>query len=86
MFSELRAELLAHQQEEEARVPYVETVRETETHGGLNFPNISTDVQDDDADIFKRLDIPYRPTDEQEAMTGKVIDTDRENMQRALKQ
>ena len=45
-----------------------------------------TDLLIDDADIFKRLDIPWRPTDEQEAMTEKVIDTDKENLQKTVRQ
>ena len=40
----------------------------------------------DDVDIFKRLDIPWKPTDEQEAMTEKVIDTDKENLQKTVRQ
>ena len=45
----------------------------------------STDPLIDDADIFMRLDIPWNPTDEQEAMTEKVIDTDKENLQKTVR-
>ena len=62
------------------------TARETDTHGNLNIPDISTDLLDDNADIFRKLDIPWMPSDAQETITGKVIDSNKENMQRAIKQ
>ena len=45
----------------------------------------STDPLIDDADIFMRLDIPWNPTDEQEATTEKVIDIDKENLQKTVR-
>ena len=90
----MRDEFLEQQQEEETKVPYVEgqrlkneaIARETDTHVNLNIPDISIDLQDEYADIFRRLDIPWKPTDEQNIATGKPFDSDRENMQRAHKQ
>ena len=46
---------------------------------------ISIDLLDKDADIFRKLDIPWMPSDAQETTTGKVIDSDGENMQKAIK-
>ena len=94
VFLELRAELLKHQQEKETEVPYVEgqplkdeaTAREIDTHGKPSIPDISTDLLDEDAGIFRKLDIPWMPSDAQETTTGKFIDSDKENMQRAIKQ
>ena len=94
VFLELRAELLKHQPDEETEVPYVEgqslkdeaTAREIDTHGKPSIPDISTDLLDEHADIFRKLDIPWMPSDAQEGIIGKVIDSDKENMQRAIKQ
>ena len=47
---------------------------------------VSTDLLDEDAKMFRKLDIPWIPNDEQDTTTGKPFDSDRENMQRALKQ
>ena len=90
----MRDELLKQQQEEETEVPYVEvqplkdeaTARETDTHGNPSIPDVSINLLDEDADIFRKLDIPWMPSDAQETTTGKVIDSDRQNMQRAIKQ
>ena len=62
------------------------TLKNTNTHGNPSIPDISTDLLDEDADIFRKLDIPWMPSDAQETTKGKFIDSDRENMQRAIKQ
>ena len=94
VFLELRAELLKQQQEEETEVLYVEgqslkdeaTPKETYTQENPSIPDISTDLLDEDADIFKKLKIPWMPSDAQETIAGKPFDSDKENLQRTIKQ
>ena len=45
-----------------------------------------SNLLDEDEIIFKKLDIPWTPSSAQEGITGKVIDTDKENLQRAISQ
>jgi len=94
VFLELRAELLKQQQEEETEVLYVEgqslkdeaTPKETYTQENPSIPDISTDLLDEDADIFKKLKIPWMPSDAQETIARKPFDSDKENLQRTIKQ
>ena len=46
---------------------------------------ISTDLLGEDIDIFKKLDIPWTPDDEQDNTTGKPFDSDKENLQKTIK-
>ena len=96
IFLEIRNELLKQQQEEKANVPHVED-QEWEEEDELilrqvgilkdpNIPAISTDLLNKDADIFKRFDIPEMPSYEQEIMTGRSVDSDKENLQKIIKQ
>ena len=90
----MRNELLKQQQEEKAEVPYVEDLEwEDElilkVAGILEDPNIfdvSTDLLNKDADIFKSFDIPGMPSYEQEIMTERSVDSDKENLQKTIKQ
>ena len=45
-----------------------------------------TDLLIEDAEIFKKLDIPWVPDDEQDPTAGNPFDSDRENSQKAIKQ
>ena len=47
-----------------------------------NFP----DLLNEDADIFKRYDIPEISSSEQENMTGRSVDIDKENLQKIIQQ
>ena len=51
-----------------------------------NIPDISTDLLNKDADMFKKFDIPWRPSYEQEIMTERSFDSDKENLQKTIKQ
>ena len=81
MFFERRSDLLKQPQLTK-EAPSVEVAGEENPR----IVDTPTDLLIDDADIFKRLDIPWRLTDEQEAMTEKVIDTDKENLQKTVRQ
>ena len=96
IFLEIRNELLKQQQKEKAEVPPVED-QEWEDEDELilrqagilkdpNIPVVSTDLLNKDADIFKRFDIPEMPSYEQEIMTGRSVDSDKENLQKIIKQ
>ena len=95
MFFEIRNELLEQQQEEKSKVPPEDQEWEEEDElilrqAGIledpNIPAVSTDLLNKDADIFKRFDIPEMPSYEQEIMTGRSVDSDKENLQKIIKQ
>ena len=47
---------------------------------------ISSKLLSDDEDIFRRLDIPWLPSEMQDTTIGKDFDSERENLQRTIKQ
>ena len=47
---------------------------------------VSTNLLDEYAEIFKKVYIPWIPNDEQDTTTGRPFDSDRENMQKTIKQ
>ena len=49
-------------------------------------PNISTYLLNKDADMFKKFDIPWMPSYEQEIMTERSFDSNKENLQKTIKQ
>ena len=85
MFFEIKNELLEQQQANEAEVPNIEcqSLRVDEV---ITEEVNSTDLLNEDADIFKRFDIPKMPSYEQEIMTGRSVDSDKENLQKIIKQ
>ena len=92
IFLEIRNELIKQQQKEKAEIPPVEDQEwEDEDElilrqaGILKDPNIP-DLLNKEADIFNRYDIPEIPSSEQESMTGRSVDTDKENLEKMIKQ
>ena len=93
IFLELRNELLEQQQEEKAEVPYVEDQKlkdevipkEADILEDPNIPDISANLLQEDEDIFRKLNIPWMPSDAQETITGRPFDSEREYMQRTIK-
>ena len=49
-------------------------------------PDISTNLLQEEEDIFRRLNIPWLPSGMQDASTEKAFDSEKENMQRTIKQ
>ena len=45
-----------------------------------------TDLLIEEAEIFKKLDIPWIPDDEQDLSTDKPFESDRENLQKTVRQ
>ena len=94
IFLELRNELLQQQQEEKVEVLNVKDIEwEDELilkEAGIlehpNIPDVSIDLLNEDAEIFKKLDIPWIPDDEQDPTTGKPFDSNKENLQKTIKQ
>ena len=96
IFLEIRNELLKQQQEERAEVPHVEDqewededeliLREAGILEDPKIPNISTDLLNKYADMFKMFDIPWMPSYEQEIMTERSFDSDKENLHKTIKQ
>ena len=96
IFLEIRNELLKQQQKEKAEIPPVED-QEWEDEDELilrqagilkdpKIPNISTDLLNKDADMFKKFDIPWIPSYVQEIITERSFDSDKKNLQKTIKQ
>ena len=47
---------------------------------------VSSEMLPEDEDIFRKLDIPWLPSEIQDTTTGKDFDSDMENLQRTIKQ
>ena len=60
--------------------------KEADTQENPSIPDISTNLLQEDKDIFKKLDIPWMPSDIKDTTTGKAFDSDKENLQRTIKQ
>ena len=88
IFLELRNELLEQQQEKKTKVSYDEdqllideaTPAETNIQENPSMPDISINLLEEDADIFRKLNIPWMPTDVQNTTAGKVFDSDKQNL------
>ena len=50
------------------------------------FPVISTELMNEDEEIYKRLKIPWTPEGMQTIAGDKCIDSEKENLQRSIKQ
>ena len=46
---------------------------------------VSSKLLQEDEDIFRKLDIPWLPSEIQDTTTGKVFDSEKENMKRTIK-
>ena len=70
IFMELRGELLKEEQQKETEVSYSkdqllideDIPKEVDTQENPSIPDISTDLLEEDADIFWNLNIPWMPT------------------------
>ena len=60
--------------------------KEIDTQENPSIPDISTDMLEEDADIFRKLNIPWMPTDVQDTTAGKVFDSNKQNLQKIVKQ
>ena len=58
----------------------------TDTQEIPSVPSISTKLLQEDEDIFRKLDIPWLPSEIHDTTTGKAFDSDIENLQRTIKQ
>ena len=93
---EIKNKLLKQQQEEKSKVSPVENqeweeedeliLREAGILKDPSIPADSTELLNKDADIFMRFDTPEMPSYEQEIMTGRSVDSDKENLQKIIKQ
>ena len=46
---------------------------------------VSSDPLPEDEDIFRKLDIPWLPSEMQDTTSGKVFESDKKNLQRTIK-
>ena len=94
VFLELRDEMLKEQKKEEVDASYSEnkllmdgnTPDETNNQEIPSFPGVSTKLLHEDEDIFRNLNIPWLPSEIQDTTTGKDFDSEKENLQRTIKQ
>ena len=54
--------------------------KETDTRENPTIPDISTNLLEEYANIFKKVNIPSMPSDAQDTTTGKPSDSEKENM------
>ena len=80
IFFEIRSDLLKQPQLKEEG-PLVEVTGE-ENPSIVETP---IDLLIEEAEIFKKLDIPWIPDDEQDPTAGKPFDSDREKLQKSIK-
>ena len=94
VFLELRDEMLKEQQKEEVDASYLENMLlldknepdEIGTQEIPSLPGVYTKVLHEDEDIFRKLDIPWLPSEIHDTTTGKAFDSEKENLQRTIKQ
>ena len=91
---EVRSQMLQEQQEGEIKSSYSEKKvmveekvpckAESEEH--LGFPGTLTELLQEDEKIYRRLNIPWLPNEMQTATGNKSFDSEKENLQRSIKQ
>ena len=94
VFLELRDEMLKEQQKEEMEYSYSENkllMDENAPDGTNNQENLSvhgvyTGLLPEDEDIFRKLNIPWLPSELQNTIGGKALDSEKEKLQRTIKQ
>ena len=92
VFLELRGEMLKEQQKKDIEVSYSENkllmdeIAPTETVNKENpsVHGVSTELFPEDEDIFRKLNIPWLPSELQHTARGKAFESDKENMQRTI--
>ena len=58
----------------------------TDTQEIPSVPSVSTRLLQEDEDIFRKLDIPWLPSEIHDTTTGKAFDSEKQNMQKTIKQ
>ena len=94
VFLELRSEMLKEQQKENIEVSYSENKllmdeiapTEKDNQEDPSVYGVSTELLPEDEDIFRNLNIPWLPSELQNTTGGKVFDSEKENLQRTIKQ
>ena len=94
VFLELRGEMLKEQQKEDIDVSYFENkllmdeIAPSETYNQENpsVHDIPTELLPEDEEIFRKLNIPWLPSELQNTTGSKEFDSEKENLQRAIKQ
>ena len=66
----------------------IDEIAPTETVNQENpsIHGVSSELLQEDEDIFRRLDIPWLPSEIQDTTTGKAFDSEKENLQRTIRQ
>ena len=91
---EIRGQMLKEQQKDEIEVSYSENKLlidenvpgETDTQENPSFHDTSTELLPEDEEIFRKLNIPWLPNELQSTTGSKAFDSEKENLQRTIKQ
>ena len=59
---------------------------EIDNQENLSVPGVSTELMHEEEDIFRKLNIPWLPIEIQNTVEGKAFDSDKENLQKTIKQ
>ena len=94
IFLEVRNQMLQEQQQSEVKISCLEKKEidqeevscNTEKEEHPKFPVTSTELMNEDEEIYKRLKIPWTPEVMQTIVGDKCIDSEKENLQRSIKQ
>ena len=94
VFLELRDEMLKEQQKEEMEASYSENKLlmdenapdETNNQENPSVQDVTTELLPEDEDIFRKLNIPWFPSELLNTTAGKDFDSEKENLQRTIKQ
>ena len=94
VFLEIRGKLLKEQQKDETEISYSENKllmdenapAETDNQENPSVHDTSTELLPEDEEIFRKLNIPWLPSELQSTTRSKAFDSEKENLQRAIKQ
>ena len=94
VFLEIRGKLLKEQQKDETEMSYSgnkllmdeNAPNETDNQENPSVHDASTELLPEDEEIFRKLNIPWLPSELQSTTGSKAFDSEKENLQRAIKQ
>ena len=86
--------MLKEQQKEEMEASYSENKLpmdetapdETDNQENISVPGVSTELLHEEEDIFRKLNIPWLPSELQDTTIGEAFDSEKENLQKTIKQ
>ena len=94
MFLEIQGKLLKEQQKDETKISYSENKllmdendpAETDNQENPSVHDTSTKLLPEDEEIFRKLNIPWLPSELQSTIGSKEFESEKENLQITIKQ